>query len=1113
MVVVAKFAKEKFHMAGLKFVQYLVLFRAALGSFTAAPLVDGIALHHDLHHGEIVCRSLAIPSSSARVHMKASVVGLTGNPNVFGGWTEKEIMDRVSSNLAPPNLGGYHILSEFHEVPADRTSFFLCVTTFATQGSDFLLTATVTDASAWFPAHVRLMDGFPTVWRLDLKGPNFIDFMLPIEEGAVGNLTVALSPIYGEVDLKISDCDSWEETLAVSASIGPDLVSVPIPSGLAQACMRVHTTQPAATSEFALVASTNVNGPFLAQSIPMAGTHAFTPNVRAMFNPSTDLSLTVRGQASQVPLTVSADTVAGGSAWTSSSGRLEITKSALQDRQGDVVYIKIHEGEKFTMTLTSHGTVEQLQDGRPLTVTVDSESRFRDFRVWVPAGVQFLTIQGDSSSDGSGLGIFASTVRTSHDPRGYRWNSMTGTNEMLFATDPDVAAADPDLLFLDCTDCYVYVSVKSCVVSHGVCKETGMSSFTLTASTDQDVFQLQPMVAFRSVFSGKKVFLIPKMDAESTEPMVVYVKAESGVRAGLTLDETTAIAPEDGVCSDGICRLEVDSSFKTAANVFLVVESAVAGEVVKAEITVAQDPILLKNHHLVAGRVGLPTQDKYQFRVPAEVEAMIDFKSDQATLTVCEAGDCQSVTGSGRLHFKSSSALHTLSAKVASDTENSVSYEMTPSFFSLVSNSLRVGYKPVSANVGSHAKLSWEVGYEESAEWIISAASPSSGLSMCVTEDAARCCTVPCELQGFGRQQIVVENTGDSSSTVTLTSSSLPVLLESQSVAISDRKSEVFKIPSRSWPARVETDGSVAYMIGSSAAEELAAPPADSDVGRQNVFVRIAGGTVATLHKRHDLQLNSWAEQSVWNRVTIQNLVGTGLIVRTERCLPDSTSSLSVNRNSVDGLFLDLPFVEGEFNVDSSGGEKFRIGLHSGPVVVFTIESFGDETFAVFQAPKNAAGTLYRSLSLAGGQTVPSQCVMEQSAETIHGSPVSCNAGETCLVPLVAGDFVSVAADGGTEFGLFQPVSMTTGLPATAASSSSGWIWFIAKLVIVVAILRILKQREPRVRAWLRGKEKSLHEELLETGTHHGYKQMQDRPSPIRFGTEMTNRSNYKQSY
>jgi hypothetical protein len=375
---------------------------------------------------------------------------------------------------------------------------------------------------------------------------------------------------------------------------------------------------------------------------------------------------------------------------------------------------------------------------------------------------------------------------------------------------------------------------------------------------------------------------------------------------------------------------------------------------------------------------------------------------------------------------------------------------------------------------------------------------------MCIAEEKVRCCTVPCTLQGFGREQIWLENK-DSASTVivTLSTESLSVLESGKPVNVRDRKNEFFKVPV--WPSRIElpNGGEVGYMIGSLDSVLLASPPADSDVGKtQSVFAKISNAESAVLVPREELFLNTWHDGAKWSKYVSKI---PGLIIRVERCDPGEISKdLTANRITVGGAFLDIPTNVGESEVFVSGEADFRIGLlSSAPVainIVRAIEGAEPAGYLTFIAPNNAAGSLYRTMCM-NSKIEPSQCVMERSPFSLHGTGTACEPNSECALLLPEGcsgeAYVSVVADRGPEFGLFEPVALSSGLTVSNSGnngSSGYWLWLVVKLAVAWCAIRWAIDNKMQIRIWafraidyfrfsknVSGK-KILMEEMMETG-------------------------------
>lgn len=1147
-------------MAPLFILLVSLLLNEAQSLLSSSPLASGVEFHKDLLMGEVICRSLAVPSSSNRVHVQASVVGLTGNPNIFGGWEERALIERVQTELAPANSGGYHVISEFLDVPPDRDSYYVCVTTFSTQGSDFLLTAKVRDAGSWYTPAVSLIDSYPTVWRLDENGHDYADFVLNVPDALHGNLSVAVTPYSGEVNVQIADCASWFETLAVSEAVGPDVVSLKLPEGLNRVCIRVHGIGP---SEFSIVASTDPDGPFLAQSIGIAGRTGSCTRFRTFYNPGTDLSIIGRYAvvgSGNAPLQIVAhpEPVAPyTSEWRSDThSRIEIPRSALSVQANEILYIDVASettpSQVFVVSLTSHGTVEQLEDGVPVKVSVDSNAgnRFKDFRVWIPPGAATVTIQGDSSEDGSGLGIFASTIRTSHDPRGYKWNTMTGTNEILLSRDMAIAGDN----YLECDNCYLYISVKSCVVVHGACKDSGLSEYKLVVTTDLVPLQALTGSFFRlAVTRGitRAVLLPHGLEGDIT----IYISGITGkIGSSIVTDQSSSDLSANS-CetspSDPFCRLVIQSedAIRKSSHLYVLISSLDdSAAVSQADIAISSDesPVFLKNHHEVAGWVDKGHTDKFQLYIPSNegTNSLIQFSSSEtAQLTICHLAnaDCQSSSSSNPLiqHIKKSGLV---SIKISSDVRTE--YRITPSFFSQVSNSLRVGYKPVTISVGPASKTYWEIGYDTQDEWMVDASiqKPSSDVNLCIppsdsSDNTVRCCTLPCSLQGFGRQQVWIENKQTADPViVTIKTEGLAVLHEGIELSLEGRRTDVFKLPV--WPSRLITDASlVQFMIGSPEGSLLDSAPLDSDVGKGvNVFAKISGGTKASLQVRNELYLNHWADNAQWSRYLLSEPVPE-VRIRVEKCNPDI--SLRVNREIIEGNWQEFPVVVGaipqEIFIDGAQ-TSFRLGLVSGTVTPISITSFGDSKIVSFKGPKNSAASMYRVLCLDTEQSIISQCLLEHSPKTVHSAPVTCDIDAYCeiVLPIACGEksYVSVVPDKGPEYGIFEPVFLPEALLAQSGNvnlndtapgnAHVSWTLRFFQIILLYAIWRFIQANKILIRIWLfrfidllRSRPKSsVMEEMMESG--FSYQQLKEvRPAPRAhgitqprvFGTEMMNRS------
>jgi hypothetical protein len=1099
-----------------------LLTNRSFATYSAVPLTGGSEFYKNLRHGEIVCRMISVPVSAVRVRLTASVVGLTGNPNIFGGWDQQSVLASVQSNLAPPNSGGYHVLSETLDIPSGgASSYYICVTTFSTQGSDFLLTAAAQDVSGWLPMEVGLIDGYPVVWRLEGEGVNYVDFKLPLDTSA-HNLTVSLIPLSGEVDLRVSECSSWSSALGVSADIGPDFLSIAIPPEYDSICLRVHSDiySDSVSAEFSLVATRNLLGPFMAQSLPVVGKGA-PFQARAYFNADTDMTVSARVVGSDTTLSdklfIDAGTSPGEIAWKTSPGssNLEISKTALKDRNSDIIYFSVtnDNSELLSLTSTTFGSVETLEDGIPVSVTVsDSNFRFRDFRVWFPRDASLLTIQGDSSEDGSGLGLFASTTRTSHDPRGYTWNTMASTNEIFLTSDAKyLTDAKSNFHLVPCTNCYVYISVKSCVVENGKCSERGVSKYVLTASTDKTVVELFEGRSLVVPVNGLARFMYK---ARNGTESVTFFMSGSSMQLAVTADKD--MISDDlkwtEACDGTTSRCSIES--KLDGESFLWVKNE-ASDVGFIEIVAKHPnaPQLLRNHHPVSGSV--LGEEFFTFAVPSSAEnGMIELKGD-SSVTVCfPGGGCTEVTGDGTVHFPEKFNGGVIGIRAKNNLEKRTVFQITPSFFS-ASNSLRIGYKPITVAVDAGKKISWQVGYYDRAEWVISATG-TNGVELCVDDqgslrDTVRCCSLPCSLQGFDRQIVWLENkNGPSKVTVTLSTENLPILRVDESVDISDRLSKNlfwFKIPPVS---RIVNADVAEYRSGSlegSVVEPVSLP------SNTVLFAKIASGSSPILQTRHTLQPNVWSEHQAWTRISQPGNV------RVERCDgKDDPTDLVVNGGGMKVNVMDITFAESS-DIEISGKDDFRVVTSTSQSVDVLFDP--DSSFLGFLAPSNAESTLYRALCTSPGHSpkqTPSQCFIEHSVNTVRGEGVACIGGLFCEVklPETCGAFATVVADKGVQYGMFEPVSLDWS--ATSANvESEGWSWrrivfwaivlyFGYRLVIANKIL--LRMVIFRGLNYMRNK--TSKDQLLQQELGHmeaGYKRMGDFVPPKDRQCEMHSRS------
>ena len=1010
----------------------------------STPMTEGVEFRKNLMQGEVVCRSVSIPAFATAVLVEASVVGLTGNPNLFGGWDEKAISDAVSGNLVPANSGGYHILTEFHMVPPSRSSFYICVTTFSTLGSDYLLTVSVSDAMNWSVPPVALLQSYPTVWRLDER--DYVDFAIDVSS----DISIALTPFFGEVDLKVgSDCFFTSETiiLGVAENEGAEFIKIEKSEFFSNICVRVHTRE--IQSEFVIVASSGA--PFLAQSIPFVWPG---DSLRAYFDQGVDVSLT---SASDFLV----DTIPDGDAWKSKDGRIDISKSALTGRSGNTLFITVlpHTiANRFV--LTTHSSVQELAVGYPLQVIVEGENRFRDFRVWVPAGSKFFSVAADSVEDGSGLGLFASQVRTSHDPRGYTWNSMVGGNELIWEISDDTTSERKQLK--NCFNgCFLYVSVKSCIVDQGQCLPSGVSKFLLIASSDIGVTLLADKTEI-SVPLLKSVSKVVEVVHDATSSRLIYINPGDEPLKYWLDTRSISTAPETLESCESRCLVTIDrsNSLFESKQIFVHLISP-NSRTVSITTRLENEGQFLKNHHPIFGHLDEKKFDRFMFVLPKGVDnGLLTFTSEGGLVVkMCKIGQtgCQSITGAGTIHIDATVA-------VAVGANESVgNYTLLGSFYSDL-NSLRIGYKPIQVSMNSGAKISWQVGYYDHHEWLIT--KDGRGTRMCISEN--RCCDGDsCTLQGFGRELVEVENIGDTNALLTITTEGLSILEEGEKKDISNRKSKKFQISANT---KIFSDSSVEYLT-------------EGD----KLYVQLGSeATWAKLLVRHDLYLNKWSENTEWNFLEKKSTV------RVESC---QDIPIVVNGQQIDTV-VDLTDVEGDVYVEG----KFRIALVSGNL----INSIYENGIVYFQAP--SGGSMYTVLC---GEW-KTACMAENDPHAIRTPFVACATDSVCEIPVNCSEQMVVVPDRGPEFGIFNVISaLPSGSPET--SSGTTWWWFMILLLAIllvgkyglkaqhITLLRVYLWRIfNSVRFLVEGRPKSVYEELRSMETGNAYMQMDSRPTRSR---------------
>jgi hypothetical protein len=551
--------------------------------------------------------------------------------------------------------------------------------------------------------------------------------------------------------------------------------------------------------------------------------------------------------------------------------------------------------------------------------------------------------------------------------------------------------------------------------------------------------------------------------------------------------------------------------------------------------------------------------DRFSLYVPQEAEdGMIVFdvsEPGKAQITVCEtaSGDCSSMSAGGIVHLKKTGQLVSVKVELLDSATTDIVYTVSPSFYSSM-NSLRVGYKPVSVAVDRKEKISWQMGYYEDMEWLVTATGTTSDVSACIDDNSPRCCAVTlegCTIQGFGRQIFWIDNKSDSKVVVKLTTQNLGGLKEGEFVDIVGRLSNIFKLPANG-VFRIDSDGDVEYIVGSPDRDKGTVnnePPIEEmNLKKNDIYAIVSRGTRARLVRRSALLLNHWNEQQSWNHVS-SNSAGIALlensVVRVEVCdTGDPDVAIDGKRASLsESGFVDIHVKEGaDVNVD--GSSRFRVGLiQNSRIVRYNLELSSildpiadSDGYIYFTAPSNADGSLYRALCLSGAVMTessvgrPSQCAIEKSHSTVRGVGVACSPNTFCQIPLAKNcdGFVTVVADRGIGFGAFEPIpirALFEGIDVNPNGRSRMWFiltWIFAKSLWVLASYMLyrwisinhvlLRIGVMKVIDLIRGKRKYggreyLLEEELSSVEGGGYKSLRNEGSQPSSHTALYGRS------
>ncbi|EER02511.1 hypothetical protein Pmar_PMAR004876 [Perkinsus marinus ATCC 50983] len=1019
---------------------------AAEDSAGGAPVNDksgeldgGILVYNDLAHRDVLCRYIQIPAEARRIRATAAVIGLTGNPNLFSGFDEQKLRDRIYKEAAPTNQGGYHMIHDTYFVPKSSDGrFYLCVTTFATQGTDFVLTGVVSNAAEFGvePVMPLLME-YPTVQSVEAFGRHREDRVVlpntpPTEasDGVIPPITITVAQIVGETDLMVHACGS-EQSLAVSAVDGPDTVTITndqlSSAGLgpgSELCVVVKTNKLfASASTFWLVVSQNPQGPFVMQSLPM---YAVIPGkgsqrvrrFRTYFNKGTDLTITANPvsanavkeaasrpgelQSGSLPRIV-ADTTPTGQTWRDhGDGHIAIDKSSLEAHsgQGEVVYVSVtpptgwHENSEmpFELTVTTSSTVRDLQDGKPTTVTISDSRKFRDFRYWVPKHARIvLSIVGDSSRDGSGLAIFADTTRYSHDPRGYTFNTMEGSNEIFLTNMKYYAQAHPGKVqYINCDMGYIYLTVKSCAVANGKCVEDASvpSTFTLTVSSDSGSTHVQDGVPIHEKVHMAKKFVY-------TNPM---------------LDKSGKKKKEEGENNGDVDNTETDSSEASSIHFNdLLVKAAVNG-----------------------GRGSL-------------------MLSNDENFATTHRRKCKTIKGDGSAQLEENASKGNVAGKwmhVRAKCEGKCSYRLTGAFF-LKSNSLRLNYRPMTVPLDGGSFKDWMVGYKDTDHWLLHTevrGQEADAVKTCIKD---QCCTAgTCTLYGFGKEIAKLENMkSDAISYVQLWATKLSSPVMDEWLDVSKRGSNIYRLNTNSLVS-FDAEKSSTFSTGAKVTvadslfgdyQVLSGENLIDCSGNKMKFVKVEGASRVRIHAPLNLQVGEWAYNPHWvmwggsslkQNVHVESCNLEPADVRVNGTSVDMSSAHNYAANDANSLLLTA----GDATV------AYRVGLFNQVPIPLSVHSTRQSL--EFIAPPNAQNSLYRVIC-SPKYSSASSCALELSESTLHSAWTGCKGDRRCSIAvpsecLVEGSRLSVEARKGPIYGLFHPATMTgAGVADSAAAADS----------------------------------------------------------------------------
>ena len=1019
-------------------------------SLEGIELLSSSLFYKGLQQGQVICRYMRLPPDLNRVVVKASVVALTGSPTLFGSWDEDSARLSVMSYAPPKNSGGYHILEQVLNVPNQADKYYFCVTTFSTEGTDFSLTASISGSSFLHQAGIiSIQPEIPLVWQLDGLSARSVELQL-IPPGAWSSIAISVTPIDGEVDLKVRTCDE-RHWLAASEADGADVIIVPTTSCLV-VIAHIPFRYPQGHSIFSLVTYSPDLGPFTAQGLFIASlTDAKNFAKFKTLTSAADLFLT-----SSPSMTITATN--GSDTWSTSQGRLEISRESANT---DTIYSTItgtSPGQLVSLMSLAADAVATLYSGISSNVVVDTPRRFRDFRFWVPQSpLQIISIQGDASDDGSGLAMFVDSVMYAKDPRGYKWNTMQRMNTMYFTSTP---STEPDLYLLPCTNCYLYLSVKSCQISGGKCDESQASQFKITVSSDAELTTLE----------DGRILTIWINQAKRFKSAATSIVAVTSVNALLTAsNETDSVSCETG----SQCRI--------GSNMYINVTAATYPAKITVWAKLPMTHISLSNHQTVNGSLVRGERDSFRYFIPPisnidPLSTLIEFQGDILNLTC--GGETHSLTSAGVVPCDTvSNAFIFATVQCTSPTCN---YSIRAASVSS-SNSLRVGFAPVKFKLSQGEGRDWRIGYSESDAWMIKQSGDNT-LRMCI---GTYCCYGTCELEGFGRQITTVTNTAKSQLIGEITSKRLASLVPGVWLDLRSRASRIFKLPETD-KMRLRTDPNDASVMYSS---NLTSPFTESTRGDALYVTSLADRILLELET--PLHLNEWKDSPTW--VTWEHAES----ILVESCAVESPVIIDSSTMSFSARIDAASFPDKSLTFSSAG--PFRVSATTAQDLAIT----ATPDFVYFTAPTNADGSLYRAVA---SETAKSPCILERSAQSL-GEWAVCIAGSPCAayLPLSLDDtcyMVTVEAQGGDLYGRFEMIN-TCGMSATILGSLSvniprilRWLIFILLIALFVIYLfspevslHLISLMRPTFR-WVPFKK--LKNDSLEAPIIGGYSELSD---------------------